>query len=274
MCNKCGFDFEEFANKFDFFIRNQIRFSRKYSGKNEPKEGLFLNLPPEKTKIIQEKEEYYLKKYNLEKLKNNSTKLTYLENLSVLELLEENLHENNTDKELKILDIGSKNWSYAFAEYSFFKFLAGQNNISLTGIELDAYKRYMNLHSRYDYAMYHTKNLSNTRYIAEDFLEHTEKYDYIVWFLPFVTRYPLIKWGIPMEYFKPTEMLKHACNLLNPDGKMIITNQNEEEYSIQKRLLTELGISFKEKGEFKSIFPGYQKPRFVTVVENNNGKPA
>lgn len=274
MCEKCGFDFEEFANKLDFFIRSQIRFSRKYSGKNEPKEGLFLDLPPEKTKNIQEKEEYYYKKYNLEKLKNNSTKLTYLENLSVIELLEENFPENITDKELKILDIGSKNWPYAYAEYSFFKFMAGQNDIYLTGIEIDAYRRYLNLHSRYDYAMYHTKDLSNTRYIAGNFLDHIEKYDYIVWFLPFVTRYPLIKWGIPMEYFKPTEMLKHACSLLNPDGKMIITNQNEEEYSIQERLLLELEISFEKKGEFKSIFSGYQKPRFITVVENNNSNSA
>ena len=62
-------------------------------------------------------------------------------------------------------------------------------------------------------------------YIAGDLLKHNQKYDYIIWYLPFITEYPLIKWGLPLKYFKPLKMLEHAYHLLNKNGELLIINQ-------------------------------------------------
>ena len=85
----------------------------------------------------------------------------------------------------KILDIGSKNWFYAKGEYSFFKSFV--QTPCLDGVEIDAFRLYSNLYSRYESAKFYTKNLKNTNYIAGDLLSISDTYDYIIWFLPFVT---------------------------------------------------------------------------------------
>ena len=265
-------------NQVDFFLRKNIRLKRKYTGKNEPKD----NLP--------EKEKFYLEKYNLYALKENSTRRNYLENLATIELLESCLYVTPTpfpppsregdskiaggeaprtpdNNIVKILDIGSKNWFYACGEWSFFKYSNGEKEIFLDGIEIDAFRVYLDFHTRWDYAQFYIKNLSNSRYLAKDFLKHYEKYDYIIWFFPFVTEFPLQEWGLPLSTFKPLEMLQHAYDSLNDGGKILIVNQDEKEYSIQEDLLKKLNLPYEKKGDFKNSFLEYEHKRFVTVVQ-------
>ena len=85
---------------------------------------------------------------------------------------------------LRILDIGSKNWFYAIGEYRFFDEFC--KDFILDGVEIDAYRLYSNFYSRFEVAKYHTKNFKNTNYIVDNLLNITNKYDYIIWFLPFV----------------------------------------------------------------------------------------
>ena len=251
--------FENIKNSIDFWLRKRIKISRgNYSPKNEPKAEIFDNL-------AKEKEEKFLLKYNLAHLRENSTKVNYLENLYTIDLLE-NFLNPLPSKNLKILDIGSKNWSYAQGEYHFFKYNNFEKEIYLDGIELDANRLYLDLCSRFDYAQYYIKNLINARYIAGNFLNHRENYDYIVWVLPFVTTLPLLKWGLPLKHFQPEEMLKHAYNNLLPDGKILIVNQGEEEYKIQQKLCESLKIPYFGKGLFKSVFMDFQPERFITMI--------
>ena len=193
------------------------------------------------------------------------------------------------DNPIKILDIGSKNWFYSSGEWSFFKYssichpelVSGseipkqvrnddkdrtERDIFLDGIEIDAFRVYSDFHTRWDYAHFYIKNLSNTRYIAKDFMKHNEKYDYIIWFFPFVTEFPLQEWGLPLSKFKPAEMLKHAYESLNYGGKMLIVNQDEKEYAIQEDLLKDLNLHYEKKGDFKNSFLEYEHKRFVTVI--------
>ncbi len=58
-------------------------------------------------------------------------------------------------------------------------------------------------------------------------MEHNDKYDFIVWFFPFVTEFPLLEWGLPLSKFMPAGMLKHASECLNNNGKILIVNQDE-----------------------------------------------
>jgi len=259
--------FKNLYNEIDFFFRRNIILKRKYTGKNEHKDGLFGHFSGEKKQIAEEKEKNYLEKYNLQVLKENSTCRNYLENLTVIELLENFLScDDKVDNSFKILDIGSKNWFYASGEWSFFKYNSHEKEIFLDGIELDAFRVYSDFHTRYDYAQFYIKNLTNTRYISKDFLQHDEKYDYIIWFFPFVTEFPLQEWGLPLSKFKPAEMLKHAYESLNSGGKMLIVNQDEKEYAIQENLLKNLSINYDKRGEFINSFLEYEHKRCVTIV--------
>jgi len=276
--------FKNLYNEIDFFFRKNIRLKRKYTGKNAPKENLFNDFSGEKKQIAEEKEKFFLEKYHLQEFKNNSTCRNYLENLAVIELLESFLAPTFEKNPVKILDIGSKNWFYASGEWSFFKYgllrhceeLATKQSIHfvlnddriiyLDGIEIDAFRVYSDFHTRCDYAQFYIKNLQNTRYIAKDFLHHNEKYDYIIWFFPFVTEFPLQEWGLPLSKFKPAEMLKHAYESLNYGGKILIVNQDEKEYAIQENLLKNLNLHYEKKGDFKNSFLEYEHKRCVTIV--------
>ncbi len=156
----------------------------------------------------------------------------------------------NVDKDnIKILDIGAKNWFYVRDLYNFFKYNNFEKEIWLDGIEIDAYRLYTDFHTRRDYALHYTRGLKNCSYIAGDFLNHYDKYDYITWFYPFVTELPLLEWGLPLSKFKPLEMLRHAVASLRPGGIILIKNLNEKEYEIQEKLFQELNIPYKKEPE-------------------------
>lgn len=245
-------------NKFDFFLRKHLTFSRKnYSEKNEPKESLFSD-----EKII-EREKYLLEKFDLERFKSNSTVQNYLDNLYILDLFERYLKVDFKD-ELSVLEIGCKNWFLAKAQYFFFK--KHCQTLKLTGIELDANRLYANFYSRAEVAKFYSKGLKDAKYISGDFLKHEGKYDYIIWILPFVFEEPLLGWGLPLNYFKPEQMLKKAYESLNSGANMFIINQGKEEYEEQKRLCNALNIGYEELSEVKSGFFDYSQ-RFALLIK-------
>jgi len=261
---------QNFYNEIDFFLRQNIHLKREYKGVKENKNDLFRELAPQKALLAKEKEQLLLKKYSLDYLKSNSTRRNYLENLAVIELLEYCFKEENfPDKTIKILDIGSKNWFYASGEWNFFKKHKKSQDFFLEGIELDGFRVYSDFHTRYDYAQFYTKNLPNTHYIVKDLLNHNEKYDFIIWFFPFVTEFPLLEWGLPLSKFQPEKMLKHAFTLLNPNGKMLIVNQDKNEHQIQQELLNKLNIKHKIKPEFFNSFIEFERKRCVTIIEKS-----
>lgn len=216
----------DLKNKIDFFIRNKTKFSRK----------------------------------NFIETNKSNLELNKLENLYTFDILSKTI-QKNTKKEAHILDIGCKNWFYAKGEYDFFSSFC--ENIFLDGIEIDPYRLYSNFYSRYEVAKYHTKNLKNTKYIPGNLLNINFKYDYIIWFLPFVTINPHKYWGLPENLFMPEKLLKHAYSLLKPEGKMLIVNQGLKEAQIQKELFEKLNITYESKGLIESKFLKYENDRFA-----------
>ena len=103
--------------------------------------------------------------------------------------------------------------------------------------------------------------------MADNLLNIEEKFDYITWFLPFITLKPLVFWGLPKKFFKPEKMLLHAYNLLSKNGQMLIINQGEKEAQIQKELLEKLGIKFLELGKIESEFFEYKNERFGFLIK-------
>lgn len=225
--------FEDLRNTIDFFIRNKTKFSRKNFVEND-------------IKLLERNQK---------------------ENLYTQDILDQ-YFEKISKPNIRILDIGSKNWFYVKGEYQFFQ--AFVDGFQLDGIEIDAYRLYSNFFSRYEVAKFYTKGLENTNYIAGNLLDLENKYDYIVWFLPFVTKDPLVAWGLPLKHFCPQKLLEHAYNLLENNGQMLIVNQGEKEANIQKQLLEELNIPFEYRGAVQSPFFQYQNKRYAFLVK----KPA
>lgn len=264
--------FENIKNNIDFFLREHLKFSRKnYFEANESKEGLFEGLKNPQKAL--ERENFLYEKYELEFLKSNSTRQNYLENLYIIDVLDKYFapHPNPPPQggrevhKYFVLDIGCKNWFYAKGEHAFFKKFC--NNLVLDGIEIDTHRLYSNFYSRKEAAKFYIKGLENTEYIEGDFLNHNEKYDYMVWILPFVVENPLLKWGLPLRYFKPEEMLKKAYDLLKNGGSMLILNQGKAEHDIQIKLCEKLNINYTTFGEVKSEFLHYNIERYLMLIE-------
>ena len=224
--------FEDIKNNFDFFIRNKTKFSRK-------------NFVEKRTKLIER---------------------NYLENLYTQEVLDK-CFKKIDKKFVRVLDIGCKNWFYAKGEFDYFSSFC--NEFSMDGVELDAYRLYSNFYSRFEVAKYYTNGLKNTNYICGDLLDIKEKYDYIIWFLPFVLIEPLIYWGLPRKYFCPKKLLVHAYSLLEENGQMLIINQGEDEANAQAKILQDLNINFIALGKIKNNKFEYQNERFGFFIEKN-----
>lgn len=221
---------QNLKNTIDFFIRNNTRFSRKnFVEKNE--------------KLLHR---------------------NYLENLYTFDILDKCLKKTQ-QVNAAILDIGCKNWFYAKGEFYFFKSFC--KDFELDGVEIDAHRLYSNFYSRYETAKFYIKNLKNTTYIAANLLDITKKYDYIIWFLPFVTKEPHRYWGLPDCLFMPEKLLSHAYNLLKANAQMLIINQGEKEALIQKQLLDKLNIKYEEKGIVKSGFLEYKNSRYAYLIK-------
>lgn len=221
---------ENLRNQIDFFIRNKTKFSRKN----------FVET-------------------NLELVERNR-----LENLYTKDVLGHYIEKNPRDF-AKILDIGCKNWFYAKGEYEFFKSFC--KDFLLEGVEIDAYRLYSNFYSRYEVAKFYTKDLLNTNYIVDNLLNVKGKYDFIIWFLPFVIEEPHVYWGLPKKYFYPKKLLIHAYNLLNSNGVMLIINQGLAEADKQQELLEVSGINYVNLGEVKSKYFEYKNKRFGFLVQ-------
>ncbi len=251
--------YKDLKNKIDFFLRQKITFSRKnYFEKNESKENIFV----EEHLITREQE--LIQKYDFQNEKNDSSIHNYKDNLYLLDILDK-YFSIKYKKDLNVLDIGCKNWFYAKGEYYFFKKYC--NNLMINGIEIDANRLYSNLFNRKEVAKFYIQNLEGAKYIHDDFLNHSIKYDYITWLLPFIVKEPLLKWGLPLEYFKPEKMLMHAYDLLKKDGQLFVINQGEVEYQIQTKLCSKLNIKYTEIGEVKSDFANYKYPRYAILIK-------
>lgn len=221
--------FDDLKNSFDFYLRNKFRISRK----------------------------------NFVETNKDLIERNRLENIYTKNILEKYFSEIKKDK-INVLDIGCKNWFYAKGEHEFFENFC--KSFKLDGVEIDAFRLYSNFYNRYEVSKYYTKGLNNTNYIAGNLLDLKEKYDYIIWLLPFVIKEPHIYWGLPEKYFYPKKLLAHAYNLLNKNGQMLIINQGEEEFEAQKILLQDLKIGYKDLGEITSDYFQYKNKRFGALI--------
>lgn len=116
-----------------------------------------------------------------------------------------------------VWDIGCRNWSYAWALAEFFP------RARLYGVEVDAHRRYWNLHRRKDIARAYTQELKwagkQAQCLFEDF-RRVSVSDSLLFgesavfcsFFPFVSADPCLSWGLPARYADFASLLKHALS--------------------------------------------------------------
>lgn len=260
----------DLINTVFFNLRNKLSFSRPIKTlSNENKEHIFTDI------VFKNESQRLLDSYNLADIYNNSSIVNYKETLYTVKLLEDifdNTQILSNLNSFNILDIGSKNFSYATALYNFFGYYKStiKREISLDGIEIDPFRIMADFHSRYDYAMYNIANLPNAHYLIGDLLNLTGKtYNLITWFLPFLTETPLLKWGLPIKYLKPKQMFKKAVSLMKPNGIMLLVNQTKNEKELQIKIIKDLELNYIEiEKPYTNIFSPYSFKRCITLVKN------
>jgi SAM-dependent methyltransferase len=213
---------------------------------NEPKETLFSEVEGNARHALLQREQDLRARYHLESLQQQSTLGIYRENLYILDILDSaSDFLEGMPPELRALDVGSKDFRYAFALDRWLSRGRSERprSVDLTGIELDGHPIYRNLYSRADYAeaYAHATGNPNVRYAVADFLHFDgQPVDVVFFFFPFVLRYALVRWGLPLGHFKPEQLFEKALTLLNPGGLLVIMNHTFEERARQLEILRAL----------------------------------
>ncbi len=139
---------------------------------------------------------------------------------------------------LRVLDIGARNFSLAPVFDSVFRGLGHEPEIH--GIEIDAFRRLIDLRTRKDYGDFYAKQARCAQFHALDFLKWDLPADVIFALHPFVTPKPLLAWGLPLRHFRPEAFFAHAASLLSPEkGLLLVSNPTEEERRITQHLLSQ-----------------------------------
>jgi hypothetical protein len=260
---------ERLFNALFYALRWKVRWSRpNYCPHGEDKVPFFTAKPH----LLAEADRLE-KAYHLQGFREHSTSVEYRESLYAIDLMERFCPVHSLRDPVAALDVGSKNFAYARGLHHFCGH-AGRTTgrevpprrVALTGIEVDPYQVYTDLHARHDYARYHTRGLEGCRYLTGDVTDHHDRYDIITWFLPFVTEYAHRKWGLPGRLFAPARLLRHVHGLLAEGGVLILANREVEERDIQTQLLRDHDIPFRPPQRHESDWMAYA-PRYVTIIE-------
>jgi hypothetical protein len=224
-------------NTLRFHLRRAIGFRRGPPElRQEPKDALFDYLDGRERRSAEERERELRKRYRLGPLAARSTRLDYRDNLYLLDALEqivEGEHVSAPTREVSVVDVGSKNFSYAFALDRFFRHhrVRTPREVSLLGVEIDGHVIYRDWRSRCDYAEAYLKQTENprARYRVADFCALDEgSFDVVTLFFPFVTRHALVRWGLPLRLFEPQRLIDKAARVA-PRGWLVALSQTEEE---------------------------------------------
>lgn len=261
-------------NSIDYPLRQLFRWSRPgLETQNENKERLFAHLSEHRRRSAEGTAAYLLAKYHLKLLYENSSADNYRENLFYLELLEGALDATAAvfPPAIAAADIGASHWFYVQALYNLLRWwqTAAGRAVALCGYELDAYRVYVDFHSRADHARAHMRGLDNVRYRPAGFEKQPAQFDLITMLFPFVFLDDHLAWGLPRNSFAPRQLLAEAWSSLKPGGVLIVVNQGEDEHTAQCEMMQAAGIQPLAAYRHDSLLLQYDLARFVAVARRD-----
>lgn len=260
----------DLRNRADYPLRQVIRLRRGgFRFRNESKGSLYAHLSSNEQDLAQAQAARLRTDYHLDGLYADSTAENYRENLFYLELLARAFEqaEVTLPAAVKAADVGASHWFYVQALYALLKYWGCPRGrtVQLTGYEIDAYRVYADVRSRYDHAQAHLRGLDGVQYIPHGFVSQPATFDLILELFPFVFIDDHLNWGLPRPLFNPSALLCDAWASLKPDGVLVIVNQGEAEHRAQRQLLESAGIPPLCAFQHASSLFSYDLPRFVLV---------
>lgn len=228
-------------NPLAFALRRSIGWSRGEPAlPGEAKGELFAYLEASKRERAGARERELRERYDLGPLYKVSSCAAYRENLYVLDVLDREVAPLARSGALwRGVDVGSKDFVYSFALERFLCRHARGRGAELVGVEVDGHVVYRDLRSRADRARANAARTGNprVRYEVADFLTfESGPVDLVTIFYPFVTRFALLAWGLPLSSFRPRELFERAAASLAPGGLLVIFNHTHEERDAQLAL--------------------------------------
>ncbi len=222
-------------NSWDFFLRNQIRLSRKVSDETP--------IPNRDSKLQTEFQEFF-DLFPWKKI------LPHIQSPMV------------------VTDIGARNFVFGPVIDQTLK-KQGHEAI-IHGIEIDAHRLLWGFHSRRDFGNYYAKKMRSGFFYAEDFLKWERPTDLALLLNPFVSKEPLLSWGLPLSKLRPEELFNHVMKTLKPrKGILILSCPSLEELEIAQTLAHQAGFI---AGHQVKWFPPknsiQQKPRYGIVYHS------
>ena len=228
------------SNSLSYQLRTRLRWSRGAPNLgNESKDALFGWLADAERQTAERREQQLRDRYELQSLRLRSKVLHYLENLGWLDTLEPLFAAlelpRGEDHVLRAVDVGCGVFQYATALH---RTLArsgrgAPRRVVLRGIEVDGHGVYRDFHSRADHARAHAALAStDVSFEVADFLQRRlPQQDVVTMLFPFLTSYPLLRWGLPIGLHRPRRMLQHAVETLREGGMLVVVNQTDAEYA-------------------------------------------
>jgi hypothetical protein len=233
-------------NALRYRVRRALAFRRGPPAlRQESKHDLFDYLAGAERNRAEARAKELFARYRLAALAELSTRDDYRDNLYLLDALEQIVGAERPPPELaraaKVVDVGSKNFSYAFALERFFRHHRSSRGrpVALAGVEIDGHVIYRDFRARCDYAEAYVRQLANpevTYQVADFFdLDHGP-FNAVTLLFPFVQQTALLRWGLPLALFDPPRLVGKIDEVL-PAGWLVALSQTEEEHHALGELL-------------------------------------
>lgn len=251
-------------NAIDYPIRRLIRLRRGAPAlPAEPKEELF---PPE----VMGEAQRLVRAYGLEEWARESGRTDFAASLFYLQMLERAFAEAGValPKSIRAVDAGCGDWFYVPPLYGLLRHYgaAPPRQVTLDGVELDAWALYQGFHSRYDWAQAFSSDCEGATYLPQDIRRYGRPVDIAFMLFPCLFADDLRRWGLPRRFLRPAEYLRHVWGLVRPGGWLVVANLGEAERQAQHQLLAGASIHIQWWGVHTSPLFRYQEPRFITVA--------
>jgi hypothetical protein len=261
----------DLRNRLDFTLRQSIHF--RLPGKPQP-DSVFDQQTHIGTKPIDYITEGTIQRltadYHIREGKLKEGTRQWQENLFYLQMLENSLIQSdvNLPDQCLCADIGPSSWFYVSALYSLLKFYRCHygREVNLDGFEIDPWRIYINLYSRWDHARVYMDGLEGVSYHPHPFRTNPASYDVITLLFPFLFLKDHLEWGLPRSLFNPKGNLDATWSSLKPGGLLIIANQGEEEHQAQLSLLYEMQIPVKASFCQDDLIFHYDIKRYVSTA--------
>ncbi|MGE4234402.1 MAG: hypothetical protein AB7F43_13835 [Bacteriovoracia bacterium] len=146
----------------------------------------------------------------------------------------------------RVIDVGCRNWSYLPSLISHF-------DSSFIGVEVDVFRRNLNMHRRLDYlkaAVSYAKKMGvEAGFAAQDFRKlrfRETKSTLVLFFFPFVSSNPCLKWGLPTSFSDFSELVE-AAKKIPGITHIASVHLGNWELSLAEKAYRECGLTTVEK---------------------------